>query len=111
MKKKRPRKENPRPTLTNRGRGTLRVVVRDSREAVCVCGAIVREEGTPKGSGLPFRRWERFAVTGAGAFGDGVDGVGGDVLQSFGGAIGPADFHGVHFRGGAEAEMQAEIVL
>jgi hypothetical protein len=40
-----------------------------------------------------------------------VDGVGRDILQGFDGAIGPADFHGVHFRGGAEAEVQAEIVL
>jgi hypothetical protein len=60
-----------------------------------------------------WRAWrrQRLGVSDAGAFYDGVDGVGGDVAQGFGGAIGPADFDGVHFRGGAQAEVQTQIVL
>src|ERR1700688_1477324 len=57
------------------------------------------------------RRRERFGVTDTGAFDDGVDGIGGNILEGFGGSAGPADFDGVHFCGGAETKMQAKIVL
>ena len=57
------------------------------------------------------RRWQRLCVADAGGFYDGVDGVGGDVLQRFDFATGPADLHRVDFCGFAEAEVEAEIVL
>ena len=44
-------------------------------------------------------------------FDDGVDGVGGKIVEGVDRAGRPADFYGVDFGGFAEAEMEAEIVL
>src|SRR5579864_5165113 len=54
---------------------------------------------------------QRFGIANTGTFHNGVDGVAGDVLQGFESAVGPTDFYGFHFGGGAQAEMEAKVVL
>src|ERR1700675_1462484 len=57
--------------------------------------------------------WRRqsLGVADSRAFHDGVNGVCGDILKRLDGAVWPADFDCVHFFSGAQAEVEAQIVL
>src|SRR6266404_609601 len=91
--------ENPTPAVTNRGQGTQK------KKTGLKTGHYKCERSESAG------RWRR-KLGGGGdalAFGDGVDGVGGDVFQSFEIAVGPADFDFVHDGVGGEAEVQARV--
>ena len=55
-------------------------------------------------------RWKLDRTFDALAFDNRIDGVGGNISQSFDAAIGPADFHLVHHGISGQSEMQARII-
>src|SRR6266581_4930631 len=57
------------------------------------------------------RRRERCGAADAGAFDNRVDGVGGDILERLDLSAWPANLDRFHLRGGAQAEVQTQIVL
>src|SRR5580693_10162227 len=57
------------------------------------------------------RRWKRFRGADALALDDGVDVVGGQILQFFCCAAGPLDFDRIELLCLAQAEMKAQVVL
>src|SRR6202521_5504869 len=93
-----------------------RCVIRPMESARVRKGLIMRTSQNPPesagtyGNGSPRRR-QGFSFAYARPLHNRINGVRSNILQGFDHAVRPANFDGVHFRGGAQAKVQTQIIL